>query len=528
MTTLADLRADLFPAARPIGDLETTAPVIAWVRVMKARVPAFDALEPNDLAVVPGSALAVVAPTRADLEPLVRAFLETPVAGVLLLEGDSLAPAAGTRLDELASAIGAASIAGLRLAPADTSAIERSVIGVIVGRAAELERQAGLLESELERRALAGEGAAGLVAAAAAFLARALALEGPRGDALAVHAPVTAPDAGPAVAAYAAGRRDAVAVRVPLPSGGAVALLGSRPATDLEHAAVTRVAGLLALELARDEAVRRASDRGARGEALPSGGPPWVVALARQRDPDSDAGDAASRDRREQLRRDLRLLAPARRLALRGDADSLEIRLVCAALAAPAHGIGDRPVTGHGPAAGGVAAGGKAAATVARAAGPDATATDLVRHIAELLGRTVAVSRPFNAAADRPTAEAEARATLEAALALSDPPPVARAERLAAYRLLGALHNLPDGLRLARAILEPLETGRPDVRRERLETIRALLDHGGVNEAAAALGVHRNTIAYRIRRIEDLTGWQLADPELRVPLALALRIVQDA
>lgn len=459
---------------------------------MKARVPAFDALEPDDLALVPASALAVVAPTRTDLDPLVRAFAETPVAGVLLLEGESLAPAAGERLDELEAALVERSIGGLRLAaqPGDPSAVERSVIGVIVGRAAELERQAGILESELERRALAGEGATALVAAASSFLARALALEGPRGEALAVHAPATAPDAAPAVAAYGAGRRDAVAVRVSLPSGGAVALLGSRPATDLERVVVARVAGLLALELARDEAVRRAADRGPRGEALPSGGPPWVVAVARQREPDSDPADAIARERREQVRHEIRVLASARRLALRGDADSLEIRLVVATQG------GD--------------------------------AMDLVARVAELLARPVAVSRPFSVPADRPGAEAEARATLEAALALPEPPPVARGERLAAYRLLGALHNLPDGVRLARAILEPLETGRPDVRRERLETLRAVLDHGGVNEAAAALGVHRNTVAYRLRRIEGLTGWHLGDPELRVPLAIALRIVQDA
>jgi PucR family transcriptional regulator, purine catabolism regulatory protein len=151
----------------------------------------------------------------------------------------------------------------------------------------------------------------------------------------------------------------------------------------------------------------------------------------------------------------------------------------------------------------------------------------LPRRIAETLGRTVAVSSPFTSAADRPAAEAEARATLEAAVALPDPPAVARADRLPAYRLLGALHNLPDGARLAAGILAPLLVGRPDVRRERLQTIRAILERGGVNEAAQALGVHRNTIAYRLRRIEASTGWQLTDPDLRIPLALAVRMVQE-
>jgi PucR family transcriptional regulator, purine catabolism regulatory protein len=138
----------------------------------------------------------------------------------------------------------------------------------------------------------------------------------------------------------------------------------------------------------------------------------------------------------------------------------------------------------------------------------------------------VAVSRPFDTNAGRSAAEADARATLEAAEALASPPGVARADRLPAYRLLGNLHNLPDGLRQARTLLAPLLRGRPDVRRERLATLRAVLDQPGLAEAAAVLGVHRNTIAYRIRRIEEVTGWQLADPDLRFPVSLALRLVQ--
>jgi DNA-binding PucR family transcriptional regulator len=62
----------------------------------------------------------------------------------------------------------------------------------------------------------------------------------------------------------------------------------------------------------------------------------------------------------------------------------------------------------------------------------------------------------------------------------------------------------------------------------RLETLRVVLDRPGLAEAAAALGVHRNTIAYRIRRIESLGGWDLQDPELRLSLAVAVRIVQRA
>jgi DNA-binding PucR family transcriptional regulator len=158
----------------------------------------------------------------------------------------------------------------------------------------------------------------------------------------------------------------------------------------------------------------------------------------------------------------------------------------------------------------------------------------MAERIAAFLGRTVAVSRPFAEAVERPGADAEARATLEAveAVAALDRgwmvPPVARADRLPAYRALGALHNIPDGSRLARSLLAPILTGRPPAVRERLATLRAVLDAPGPAEAAATLGIHRNTLAYRIRRIEALSGWRLTDPSLRLPLSLAVRLVQEA
>jgi DNA-binding PucR family transcriptional regulator len=264
-------------------------------------------------------------------------------------------------------------------------------------------------------------------------------------------------------------------------------LLGAEPPSDLAQLALPRVAGLIALELARQEAVRGAAERVRRGDPMPPAGPPWTVLLARQREPGDDS--SADREAREALRRSIRLLAPARRLALRGDADSLELRLV--------------------------------------AAGDVDDALRLAERVAERMARPVAVSRPFDDAADRAAAEAEARTTLEAAAMLERPPEVARADRLPLYRMLAAVHHVPDGRRLAAAVLAPLLEARPDVRRERLETLRAVLANGGIGEAAAVLGVHRNTVAYRLRRIEAATGWRLADPDLRLPLAVALHLASE-
>ncbi len=489
MPTLHDVRSVVIPAAHRLpadpGDRS-----IAWVRVLRPRVPAFDALDPGDLAIVPATSLVLVAPGRPEIEALVGGLRGADLAGVVLVEADPEHAAAVEALAALEAACIAAGIPGLRAARQDAAAIERGIVGLLVNRRAELEHQSRLLEGRLEALALSGAGPEGLVAAVATTLGRAVALEGPRGTPIAVHAPPDTDDGAAAVAAYHARPRK-VALRVALPGAGgpagSLAMLGERPAGELERHVADRIAALLALELDRDDAVRRARDTSGRAETLPPGGPPWVVVVARQRTGDADD----STDAREAMRRELRRLAPARRMTLRGDAESLELRAVLAL------------------------------------DGGDPDGTVLASRIGAFLRRTIAVSRPFDDPGARPAGEADARATLEAAEQLAAPPAVARADRLPAIRLLGNLHNMPDGARLARALLEPLLASRPDVRREHLDTLRAVLDQPGIAEAAAELGVHRNTVAYRLRRIERLTGWRLTDPDLRLALAMAVRLVQE-
>lgn len=517
MTTLAALARAILPGARSVGSpapatsgtpgspIDDGGPTVTWVRVMRSRVPAFEGLEPGDLAIVPAAALAVVAPDRDSRRQLAAACRDAGAAGLLLVDGDHPDPAADDAFADLAGALTEAGMPAFRLDHADVAALERAVIGYLVTGGAELERQAANLEVRLEHLALDGGGPAALVAAMASFFGRAVALEGRRGDALAVHAPAENPEAVLDASRYQARPRGPVALRVALPApgvgsdrpgpvaGGGLVLLGARPPSDLERVAVGRVAGLLALELSRDEAVRKARDATRRAEALPSAGPPWVVFLARQRKP-GEADDAPEAlDRREANRRELRLIAPARRLALRGDADSLEIRAVL---------VVDPP------------------------GGSDPLGLAMVARVAAFLGSIVAVSRPFSSVAERPAAEAEARAALEAAEALPAAGPVAQAALLPIYRMLGALHHLGDGERLARSVLGPILAGRPDVRREHLATLRAVLNLGGPGEAANALGVHRNTVAYRIRRIESISGWNLADPAVRLAISIALELVQ--
>lgn len=57
-----------------------------------------------------------------------------------------------------------------------------------------------------------------------------------------------------------------------------------------------------------------------------------------------------------------------------------------------------------------------------------------------------------------------------------------------------------------------------------VETLRAHLDSfGEVAAAAQSLHVHPNTVRYRVRRIEEVLGTSLADPDVRLLLSLSLR-----
>jgi len=495
MASLHDLHRALFPTARPLGAAELAPDraerEVGWVRVLKPRVPAFEALENGDLAIIPGAALAVVAPRTAQIEELAVALARARVPAVLLVEGET----GSDVLDALGEAVTTAGLTALHLGRVDPVALERSVIGFLVNRRAELDRRAADLEAQLARFALLGRGLDMQAATIGSFLGRAVVIEGRRGDPIAVHAPADVPSAAAAVARYLARPSGGAALRVEIPApagepgaGGRLVLLGDEAPNELERIAAERIVALLALELSRDAAVRQARDETRRGEPLPADGPPWVVMLASQGAAEGPADIAA----REETRGELRLLMSPRRLVLRGSSESLELRLVAAAPS------------------------------------DDPGALGTAERLAAFLGRTVAVSRPFTEPGARPAAEAAARATLEAAESLVEPPPVARAARLPAYLLVGNVRNLPNGVRQARELLDPILVGRPEVQRERLDTLRAVLGSPSLNEAATRLGVHRNTVAYRVARLEELADWDLADPDLRFALELAVRVVQNA
>lgn len=96
-------------------------------------------------------------------------------------------------------------------------------------------------------------------------------------------------------------------------------------------------------------------------------------------------------------------------------------------------------------------------------------------------------------------------------------------EELAAGSVLPLLAD--DAVRaFADGMLRPLHEHDAKGRGDLVASLRAWLSrHGQWDAAAADLGVHRHTLRYRMRRVEEILGRSLDDPDVRMELWLALK-----
>lgn len=95
--------------------------------------------------------------------------------------------------------------------------------------------------------------------------------------------------------------------------------------------------------------------------------------------------------------------------------------------------------------------------------------------------------------------------------------------RLGIRRLLADLGDLSRVQPFARELLGPLLQSDPSL--QLLATLRAYLQaNGRIPQAAKALFVHPNTVRYRLRRIEALTGLNLGAIDHQAQLWLALHV----
>ncbi|WP_431988270.1 PucR family transcriptional regulator [Streptomyces parvulus] len=144
-------------------------------------------------------------------------------------------------------------------------------------------------------------------------------------------------------------------------------------------------------------------------------------------------------------------------------------------------------------------------------------AARLLERAAGTGGIAAGVSAPRPGLAELPAAWGEASAAARAARAESRFGPVAQWTSIGAFRLLTALPPQAAHDPALRVLLSPAH-------RELARTAEVYLDCAGqAGRAAAELGIHRQTLYYRLSRVEQLAGLDLDDGEDRLLLHMALK-----
>ena len=410
--------------------------------------------------------------------------------------------------------------------------VEQQVLRYVVDRRAELHERAQDLHRQLSELALAGRGLPALLARLHELtgipvvlehdsrvdyvgagerlpedLAAAIAAERPALDEWLREVPLSAFDPPVALRSLVSGRARLIApILVQGSIAGFLSLLGTDGELgELHRLAVGRAAHACAIELVRARAARDARDEAEEEllDALTAGRPGSHEAArerAKRKGFDVDApylvvtADAAASGKAARIRGAWeRQLAVMRSSALVRDRGATTIALISLA--------------------------GR------RAPEPKALVDQL--HRAARAATAAAVAVGYGAVGSGATGVASAAREAEQALTMGrrlfGPDSATAFSDLGLYRLLYALQPLPelrDFRDQALARLHGKDRGGV-----LLQTLGAYLaTNGSPTDAADRLHLHRNTVLYRLGRLEDLLQVDLRDAEVRLALHLALKI----
>jgi hypothetical protein len=144
-------------------------------------------------------------------------------------------------------------------------------------------------------------------------------------------------------------------------------------------------------------------------------------------------------------------------------------------------------------------------------------------HLAELASGPVGISAPYPSLDQTPAAVRQAR--LARASATPGSHEIVRYEQVPIAILLA---SAPEAAAMVvQAILGPVLALPAPERDVLLDTLRMwFAEQGATSVAAGKLHVHRNTVRYRLRRLEELTGRSLSQPTGSAELHLALEAVR--
>jgi sugar diacid utilization regulator len=155
-----------------------------------------------------------------------------------------------------------------------------------------------------------------------------------------------------------------------------------------------------------------------------------------------------------------------------------------------------------------------------------ATALDRGRGADRAWPVTVALGREVDDVAGLPRSYDQARRTVEAARRLGREGRLLRFDDLGVHRLLLQVPDPEDARTFAREVLGRLATDSSERTVELVRTLaRYFREDGSPQRTAKALSVHPNTVGYRLRRAEELSGLALERYHDRLAAQVALEIL---
>jgi purine catabolism regulator len=497
---------------------------VEWATTLRTRPPAFDAMKGGEMALVPVSSIRLL-DERLDLADVMNGLAEKGGVAVVVV-GDASPASLGVAERR--------HMPLLRLPDgAHVSEIQQSVVRFIVEQRTELHDRAQLLQMELMQLALSGAGTDAIVARLGEVTGRVAAWHDAAGrlhgvcgglpasvrealgrgeELLRWVAGQTVPAADPPVNEFGLPRGLSRLV-APIPGRdgvhGFVSLVGEDTQLgQMERMAVARAASACAIELDRERAVLRARDD-LEGE---------LVTALLEGSYGSEAGVA------ERARRlDFAVDEPFSVLVVRGlnPAASVDALTVAArrCLARSASGslvaVHDGAVCALVPDGGEPRGRSRLVAESLRADCASAVRDDVV----------VGVGRPRTGPQGVRLSHREAEHALRISARLQAPRAVATFADLGLHRLLVAMTQHGEMDDFYRQTAGALVAYDARTGSGLMETLDAFFGcHGSPTDTAQRLHLHRNTVLYRLKRIEEVGGLRLDDPATRLNLHLCLRI----
>ncbi|MBI3971046.1 MAG: helix-turn-helix domain-containing protein [Chloroflexi bacterium] len=537
--TVGEAQRVVLPGARIAGGAAGLSRRLAWATSLRSRPPAFEPRGGGELVLAAREALEGLRQVDSSLT-IVRVLEGLAQAGAAALALPPPVPDDAARLaDELRFPL---------IEISETVSVldtEREVIRLVLDRHNELQARASQFYRELAHLSVESQGLDAILRAAAAatglvvtfedgqFRVRTVAI--PPGTAeppldSAVLSSVdergrlaeamrtqplssTTPTAVPVTAVrWKMGRYVApVVTRERL--RGFVSLCGpTERLTEFDQLATSRLAAICTIELAKEDAVLAAEQRGQRDLVDELLQPSGDVELARRRaaqtgiSPDGvqavivlalepGAGRGAEAALAEAVLRYLRHAAvPA---AIR--TDGTEVTVVC-------------EVAGDASAADGRLR--QTSDQVFAAASDEVGARSL----------SAGASRPHAGLAGLPQAASEAREALRIGRRVYGPGRLVPYAELGLYRVLHALRDTAELRSFYEQTLGPLVEYDRRTGQSLVETLEAFFAcNGNLSQTAQRLHHHRNSLHYRIGRIQEIAGVDLEDPDTRLALQVALK-----